>query len=336
MYKSGDLRIGTVVLGPMSGYTFRSYREFMQPFGASVVMSEMTSDSAILNNPSCRSEYLEFDRLPETETGLQIFGNDPERLATAAAEALRINPNIDFFDINMSCPVEKVVRNGSGSALMRNPGMCGDIVRRVKKSVDVPVTAKIRLGQSLDELNFEEVISELESADVDAISLHARTVKDRYAGYPRYGLVEGLGKRMSVPLIISGNIYSADDACDAKNIACADAVMVARGGIGNPYLLRQIDRRMADGYCLPNPTVSMQIDWCLKLAEMVFDEKGDDVAVRKMRSIAPRFIIGCKGCREYRLKLATGINDWNSMVDILEEIREKKGDMRITTISQNT
>lgn len=334
MRKTGDLKVGHVVLGPMSGYTFRSYREFMQPFGASVVMTEMTSDSAILNNPSCRTEYLEFDRLPTT--GLQLFGSNPESLAAAAAEALRINPNIDFFDINMSCPVEKVIRSGSGSALMRDPKLCGDIIRRVKRSVNVPVTAKIRLGQNLEEMNFEEVISELESAEADAISLHARTVKDRYAGYPRYGLVEGLGKRMSVPLIISGNIYSADDAYKAVKRTCADAVMVARGGVGNPYLLRQIGRVLTDGYMLPNPTISQQIDWCLELAEMVFDEKGEDVAVRKMRSIAPRFIIGCRGCREYRLRLATEIDDWGSMVAILEEIREKKGDMQITTVSQNT
>ncbi len=335
MWKIGDLEIpGPVVLGPMSGYTFRSYREFMQPFGASVVMSEMTSDSAVLNNPSCRSEYLEFDRLPVT--GLQLFGSDPDRMASAASAALKFNPNIDFFDINMSCPVEKVIRSGSGSALMSDPKMCGEMVRRVKKAVDIPVTAKIRLGQNLEALNFEEVISELESADVDAISLHARTVKDRYAGYPRYELVEGLGKRMSVPLIISGNIYSADDAKEAMELTRSEGVMVARGGIGNPYLLTQIGSLIHEKTVLPNPTISQQIDWCIELAEMVFEEKGEDVAVRKMRSIAPRFIIGCKRCREYRLKLATCIDDWDSMISILEEIRNRKGGMRITTVSQNT
>ncbi len=331
MWRIGDLQVpGPVVLGPMSGYTFRSYREFMQPFGASVVMTEMTSDSAVLNNPSCRPEYLEFGRCPHT--GLQLFGSSPETMADAAAEALRINPNIDFIDVNMSCPVEKVMRSGSGSVLMSDPEKCGDIVRSIKRRTDVPVTAKIRLGASLESLSFRDVISELESADVDAVSLHARTAKDRYAGEPRYGLVEGLRKEMGVPLIISGNIYTAEDALHARDVTGADAVMVARGGVGNPWLLTQTDRLLRDGTMLPYPTVSQQVDWCIELARMVFDEKGKDVGVRKMRSIAPRFVTGCRRCREYRLKLATGIDDWDSMVSILEEIRSKKGDLRIMSV----
>ncbi len=333
MWRIGDLQIpGPVVLGPMSGYTFRSYREFMQPFGASVVMTEMTSDGAVLNNPSCRPEYLEFGRCPFT--GLQLFGSSPEQMADAAAEALRINPNIDFIDVNMSCPVEKVMRSGAGSVLMSDPARCGEIVRSIKKRIDIPVTAKIRLGMSLESLTFRQVISELEDAGADAVSLHARTARDRYAGEPRYGLVEGLGKEMGVPLIISGNIYTAEDALRAKEIAKAEAVMVARGGVGNPWLLTQTDRLLKDGTMLPYPTVSQQIDWCIGLAERVFDEKGPDVGVSKMRSIAPRFITGCRRCREHRLRLATGIGDWDSIVSILEEIRSEKGDVRIMSVGR--
>lgn len=327
-WRIGDLRIdGRVVLAPMAGYTFRSYREFMAPFGASVCMTEMTSDSAVLNNASCRDEYLSFGRLPYT--GLQLFGDDPRRVALAAEEALRINPRIDFIDLNMACPVEKVVRTGAGSAMMSDPHRCGDMVRAVKRRVDVPVTAKIRLGHSMDDLSFREVISELESADVDAVSLHTRTVKERYSGSPHHEMASDLQGEMSVPLIISGNIYTPDDARSAIGITGATAVMVARGGVGNPYLLTQTDELLRTGLRLPNPTVSKQIDWCLKLAEGVFEEKGPEVAARKMRSIAPRFIAGCRRCREHRLRLATGIDDWDSMVDILEGIRALKGGERV-------
>lgn len=308
----------------MAGYTFRSYREFMAPFGASVCVTEMTSDSAVLNNPSCRDEFLSFGRLPLT--GLQLFGSDPERVAKAAEEALRVNPNIDFIDLNMACPVEKVVRSGAGSALVSDPQVCAEMVRAVKRRAGVPVTAKIRLGRSMDELSFRDVISELESADVDAVSLHTRTVRERYAGSPHHDLAAGLQGEMSVPLIISGNIYTPDDARRALEVTGASAVMVARGGVGNPYLLTQTDELLRTGRRLPNPTVSRQIDWCLELAEGVFREKGPSVGAMKMRSIAPKFIAGCRRCREHRLRLATGIDDWDSMVGILEDIRALKGD----------
>ena len=335
MWRIGDLEVdGRIVLGPMSGYTFRSYREFMAPFGASVVMTEMTSNNSILDNPSCKDEYLTFDRLPLT--GLQIFGSDPSRMGDAAEKALSANPNIDFIDINMSCPVEKVVKRGAGSALMKDPAKCGQMVRDVKRKADVPVTAKIRLGQNMEALNFREVISELESAGVDMISLHTRTVREKYAGTPHHDMVEGLQGEMSVPLVISGNIYTPEDAMEALDVTGATAVMVARGGIGNPFMLTQIDRLIRTGERIPNPTISQQVDWCIGLARMVFKEKGPDVGARKMRSIAPKFIIGCRRCREYRLRLATGIDDWDSMIDILEEIRSKKGDLKIMSVGTPT
>ena len=129
--KIGNLESdGRVVLGPMSGFTSAAYREFMKPFGVAFSISEMTSDSAIVHGTERTSGYVRFGSCPYT--GLQLFGHDPETMANAAAIALRDNPNIDFFDVNMSCPVEKVIRSGSGSALMSDPRRCGDIVRAVR------------------------------------------------------------------------------------------------------------------------------------------------------------------------------------------------------------
>ena len=160
---------GRVVLGPMSGFTSAAYREFMKPFGVAFSISEMTSDSAIVHGTERTSGYVRFGSCPYT--GLQLFGHDPETMANAAAIALRDNPNIDFFDVNMSCPVEKVVRSGSGSALMSDPRRCGDIVRAVRSAVDVPVTVKIRLGTTMEALNFRDVIEETVAAGADAVSL---------------------------------------------------------------------------------------------------------------------------------------------------------------------
>lgn len=330
MWRIGDLSVdGRVVLGPMSGYTSEAYRLFMKPFGVAVAYTEMVSDSAMMHN--IRSdEYLMYGSSPFT--GTQLFGSDPCRLADAAEECLRRNPNTDLFDINMGCPVEKVVRRGAGSALMRDPERCGEIVRSVKGRTGIPVTAKIRLGQGEDSMNFREVIAELEAAEVDAITVHARTRKQRYAGLPDYEAIRGLRKEMSVPLIVSGNVFSLDDAIGYSEITGADAVMVARGGIGNPFLVTQIDRWFRYGERLPNPTVAQQADWCLELADMLIAEKGEEVAAKKLRSIAPKFIVGCRRSREFRYRLATEIDGRSDLVSILDEVRERLGDRTVRTL----
>ena len=316
MWRIGDLSVdGRVVLGPMSGYTSEAYRLFMKPFGVAVAYTEMVSDSAMMHNVRS-DEYLMYGSSPFT--GTQLFGSDPCRLADAAEECLRRNPNTDLFDINMGCPVEKVVRRGAGSALMRDPERCGEIVRSVKGRTGIPVTAKIRLGQGEDSMNFREVIAELEAAEIDAITVHARTRKQRYAGLPDYEAIRGLRKEMSVPLVVSGNVFSLDDAIGYSEITGADAVMVARGGIGNPFLVTQIDSWFRDG------------------ADMLIAEKGEGVASKKLRSIAPKFIVGCRHSREFRYRLATEIDDRGSLVSILEEVRERLGDRTVRTLGYRT
>lgn len=327
MWSLGGLRLnGRVVLAPMSGYTSAGYRNFMSRFGAGACVTEMVSDAAVLRNPSCKSEFLRFE--PLVPTGLQLYGHDPEVMADAASRALEINPKIAFVDVNLCCPAKKVVRKGEGSSLMADPGLCGRIVERIKGSVDVPVTAKIRLGIDGKSVNFRDVVDALESSGADAISLHVRTAADMYSGRPRYDLVKGLGDEMDVPLIISGNIYSPEDAGRALGISGAEAVMVARGGIGNPFLLTQMDTFLRTGEYPDDPTVGQQVQWCLELFDILAEELGERPAVRRMRSIAPRFVAGCDGCREYRRRLAQGIDDRDSLIAILDDVTAEMGDAR--------
>jgi len=324
MWRIGDLEIGgRVVLGPMSGITCGSYREFMRPFGAAVTVTEMISDAGVVNGLKRTMDYVEFES--GGVTGLQLFGNDPEIMATAAAEAVRCNPRADLIDVNMGCPAAKVVRRGSGSALMRDPALCGKIVRRIVNAVDVPVTAKIRLGWSSGNMNFIKVIEELSAAGADAVTVHARTADQHYSGTARYDLMEDLQSDMSVPLIVSGDIYSAEDAVRATGITGATAVMTARGSVGNPFLLTQIDRRLETGEVLPDPTVAQQTGWCLELADRMISEKGEDAAMRRFRSIAPKFVAGFHRCRDYRRRLAVEPVDRASLVELLDEIVSEMG-----------
>ncbi len=314
-------------MAPMSGFTSKGYRDFMDPFGVSLSFTEMASDMGIIHGGRRTSEYIELD--DEGLTGVQLFGNEPDDLAQAARIVVENKPDVALIDVNMGCPVSKIVRNGAGSSLMREPKRCGDIIRAIKHDVDVPVTAKIRLGWGPSEINYMQVIDELQSADVDMISLHVRTKKDGYAGEPHYEFAEGLRQRMSVPLAISGNIYSLDDAIHAMEISGAEAVMVARGGVGNPFLVTQIDRYFRTGERLPNPTVRQQAEWCISLMNELSEHMDEDTLIRKMRCYAPKFIAGCHRCREHRLKLATMTDSRESLIRMLDSIVSEMGDARI-------
>ncbi|MBR0440294.1 MAG: tRNA-dihydrouridine synthase family protein, partial [Bacilli bacterium] len=274
MWKLGNFEIDSrVVLAPMAGYTFKSYREFMAPFGAGVTVTEMVSDMGLIYGNKETKEYIDFEKR-DFLTGVQLFGHDPETIKKAAEIALNLNNYIDFFDVNMGCPVPKVTETGAGSSLMKNPRLCGDIIRAIKSVIDKPVTAKIRLGWDNNSINFLEVIDELTKAGVDMIAIHARTKKELYLGTPHFELLKDLRSKMKVPLVVSGNIFTLDDALSAIEITGADAVMVARGAVGNPYLLKQIDNYFKTGERLSDPSLKEQLEWCKTLGEEVAKDKG--------------------------------------------------------------
>ena len=323
MWKIKNLEINSkVVLGPMAGITFRSYREFMSRFGFGVCITEMVSDMGLIYGNEETSTYIDFQK-GDYLTGVQLFGHEPENIKKAAEIALKKNNWIDFFDINMGCPVPKVTNTGAGSALMKNPKLCGDIVRAIKEVTDKPVTAKIRLGWDNNSINYLEVIKELEEAGVDMIAIHSRTRKELYAGEPHHELLKGLREKMKVPLVISGNIYSLDDAIRAMEITGADAVMVARGGIGNPYLLKQINEYFTNGNRLENPSLKEQLKWCKELGEMIVEEKGEFTGMRVYRAIAPKFVQGIPNAKKYKVRLCTELTTLDSLNQILNDIAKE-------------
>lgn len=317
MWKLGNIEIkGKVVLAPMAGITSAGYRKYLNSFGVDICVSEMVSDMGLIYQNKETESYVIYDK-DQTITGVQLFGSSPENLAKAATIATNLNQNIDFFDINMGCPVPKVTKTGAGSSIMLKPKLAGDIVRAIKQVTDKPVTAKIRLGYN--EVNFKEVIKELESAGVDAIAIHARTRKELYSGEPHYELIKGLRNTMKVPLIVSGNIYTLDDAINALNITGADAVMVARGGMGNPFLIKQIQHYFEMGERLENPSFLEQCEYCLELAKSMIEEKGELTAMRIYRGIAPKFFSGFANSKTLRTVLATSLTTYQSLVNILNE-----------------
>ena len=317
MWKLGNLEIkGKVILAPMAGITSEGYRKYMNSFGCDLCYTEMVSDMGILYENKETEDYVRFEK-DICPTGVQLFGNNPANLAKAAVKCLSMNPNIAFFDINMGCPVNKVTKPGSGSSIMRNPKLAGDIIRAMKEAVNLPITAKIRLGY--DEVNFLEVIKELESAGVDAIAIHARTRKELYSGTPHWELLKDLQKQMKVPLIVSGNIFSVDEAKAALDITGAQAVMVARGGVGNPLLIKDLQDALNGQEITSTYTFKQQKQMCIDLANSLIKEKGEKVAMRIYRSIAPKFFSGFPNSKNLRVKLASQMTTFNSMLEILEQ-----------------
>lgn len=322
MWKLGNYQIESkVVLGPMAGITFKSYREFMSQFGFGVCVTEMVSDMGLIYGNKETEEYVSFKK-GNYLTGVQLFGHEPENVKKAAEIALKLNPNIDFFDFNMGCPVPKVTNAGAGSALMKNPKLCGDIIRAIKEVTDLPVSAKIRLGWDNNSINYLEVIKELQDAGVDMIAVHSRTRKELYSGEPHHDLLKDLRNKMNVPLVISGNIYTLDDAINAMNITGADAVMVARGGIGNPFLLKQIEQYYKDGTRLEPPSLKEQLEWCYELGCKIVEDKGESSGMRIYRAIAPKFVIGIPNAKKYKNRLCTELIDLKSLKVILKDIAE--------------
>ena len=322
MWKIGNIVIdGVVVLGPMAGITSSGYRDFMKPFGVAVSVSEMVSDMGLIYDNENTNKYVVY---PESHpVGVQLFGHDPENILKAAKLALKLNPNIDFFDLNMGCPVPKVVNSGAGSALMKDPQLCGEIVRRLKQEINLPVTAKIRLGWDEQSINFLEVIQELEDAGVDMIAIHARTKKQMYLGQPNFDLLKDLRSKMSVPLVVSGNIYTLDDAIRVKELTGAEGVMVARGGVGNPWLIKQIDTYFKTGERLADVSILEKVQQCLSLADYYIAEKGEATAMRIYRGIASKFFSGFKNAKYYKNRLSIELVDRESLVKILDAIKEE-------------
>jgi len=321
MFKIGNVIVdGKVVLGPMAGYTSVGYRKYMKKFGVSLSFTEMVSDMGLIYGNIETFSYLLTDE-HEGPLGLQLFGFDAENLQKAARIAEENCKYFDFFDINVGCPVPKVTKTGAGSALMKTPEKIGEIIRAIKAVSNKPVSIKIRLGWDNSNLNYLEVIKIAEEAGVDLISIHARAAKEYYNGEPHFELLKDLREKMSVPLVISGNIFSLDDAINALEVTKADAVMVARGSIGNPFLIRQIDEYLRSGTRLSDPTLEEQKQYCLELARSIIEEKGEFMGMRLYRSIAPKFFSGFANSKALRKELAMNLSTYEYLEKVLADFK---------------
>ncbi|MFA5421391.1 MAG: tRNA-dihydrouridine synthase [Bacilli bacterium] len=320
MWKIANIEINSrVVLGPMAGITSQAYRLFMKPFGVGLSFTEMVSDCGLFYGNANTFTYLP-DANTDHPVGLQIFGSKIENVQKAIEIIQKANISYDFLDLNFGCPVPKVTKTGAGSSWLKKPQKLQEYVSQVVALSSKPVTAKIRLGWSDKNVNFENVVERLEKAGVAAITIHARTTEQMYVGKASWVALKGLKEKMGVPLIISGDIFTLDDALRALEITNADAVMVARGAVGNPHLVRQIDTYLKDGARLPDATLSEQKTYIRQFSELLIKEKGEKQAMMIMRGIAPRFLNGYPGMKATKNTISTTVNTKADLEAILDLI----------------
>jgi hypothetical protein len=247
--KIGSLKlINPVILAPMAGITDLPYRLIMKRFGAALVFTEMVSANGLFFNGAGTRDLLR--SMPEERPlGVQLFGDDPDHLAAAARQ---VEPLADLIDLNCGCPVRKVVGSGAGSALLRDPAKVARIVAAVRRTTHLPLTIKIRSGWDSDQRNYLEIARLAEAEGVDAITLHPRTKTQMFTGRANWQEIATLKQQAGVPVIASGDLFTAADAVAVMEQTGCDAVMIARGGYGNPWLIRQI-LALRQGQPLPAP-----------------------------------------------------------------------------------
>jgi tRNA-dihydrouridine synthase B len=320
MWKIGNVTInGYVVLGPMAGITSLSYREFMKPFGVGLSYTEMVSDCGLDYGNIKTMDYIKTSTL-DHPVGIQLFGSDINRTLKAIEILENSNQKYDILDINLGCPVPKVTRTGAGSAWLKKPKELYDYMSQICKHSSHPVTAKIRLGWDDKSINYLEIIDILTKAGVKAITIHARTTAQLYSGKANYSILKDLGKQMSIPLIVSGDIYTLQDAINAMNITGATAVMVARGGVGNPVLIKQINQYYESNLLLPSPTLAEQCNYLKQYAQMLINEKGEISAIKILRGIAPKFLLNFKGMKPYKNEMAQSIKTYDDLLNIINNV----------------
>lgn len=321
MWKIGNVEIKSkVVLAPMAGITSLAYRNFMKKFGVGLTVTEMVSDCGLIYGNDKTIEYLKTTE-DERPVAIQLFGGNAENICKAIDVVLKENSNVDFIDINLGCPVPKVTKTGAGSALLKEPKKLYEFMKKICDYSPVPVTAKIRLGWDEKSINFMENIAALEKAGVKAIGLHTRTAKQGYSGKANYEIIRDLQAKMSVPLIISGDIYTLENALQFLNISKAKAVMIARGGVGHPRLVEQINHYFETGEKLPDATLDENIAYLLEFADMLIEEKGEYKAMMLLRGIATKFFDGYPNTKKVKNALAQTLTTRDSLVRILSEYR---------------
>lgn len=321
MSATAEVRIGEltlpnpVFLAPMAGFTDKPFRMLAHECGCGFTYTEMVSSEAILYGNQKTASLFDLSG-EEYPVGVQIFGSDPERMALAARAV--VESGAALVDINMGCPTPKIVKNGEGSALMRDLHRAAAIIRAVSEAVPVPVTVKMRKGWAAGEMTAVELAVLAEENGAAAVAVHGRTRDQFYSGKVDRGIIRLVKKAVRIPVIANGDIFTPQDAGSMMEETGCDAVMIGRGALGNPWIFRRTVHFLRTGELLPEPTAAERLRMARRHFDLAVRLKGSGVAVLQMRKQLACYLKGLPGAAKKRDRI-NGCKTAEEVQSLLDE-----------------
>ena len=301
-----ELQIGNVklendlILGPMAGVTDLPFRLLCKEQGAGLLCMEMVSAKGIMYNNKNTKFLLTIDER-ERPVSLQLFGSDPDIISEQAKRIEELP--FDILDINMGCPVPKIVNNGDGSALMKNPLLAGEIIEKTARAIQKPVTVKIRKGFDEEHINAVEMAHIAQESGAAAIAVHGRTREQYYSGKADWENIRKVKEAVKIPVIGNGDVWTPQDAIDMRKQTGCDGVMIGRGAQGNPWIFKQILHYEQTGELLEKPSPQEVTEMILRHAKMQMEFKGEYTGMREIRKHAAWYTAGYKNSAKLRGKI---------------------------------
>ena len=289
-----------IILAPMAGVSDLPFRLLCREMGAALVCMEMVSAKAIYYNNKNTDSLMEIHP-DEVPASLQLFGSDPQILAEMA-KRIEERP-FSILDLNMGCPVPKVVNNGEGSALMKDPKLVEQILTALVRAIDKPVTVKIRKGFDDDHVNAVEIAKIAEACGVAAVAVHGRTRAQYYSGQADWDIIRDVKNAVSIPVIGNGDIFKGEDAVKMRDYTGCDGIMVARGAKGNPWIFREVKAALSGQPIPERPTEEEVISMLLRHAQLSVQYKGEKMGIREMRKHTAWYTTGMHGSSTLRNKV---------------------------------
>lgn len=320
--KIGNIELnGWACLAPMAGVSDFAYRVIAKKMGASLTTAEMVSAKGLYYRNEKTKEMLKIAP-DEHPMALQLFGSDPDIMAWGAKIMEQAGP--DFIDINMGCPMQKVVKNGDGSALMKNIPLAAAVIRAMVKAVQTPVTVKMRLGWSRDTLNAVELAQAAEEAGAAAITVHGRTREDFYTGKADWKEIQKVVNAVKIPVIGNGDVTDGKSAKDLMEETGCAAVAIGRAAWGNPWIFREVNTYLETGEIIPPPSWELRLQMARRHLHGLCLEKGEYAAVREMRAHASRYFHGLPKATALRQEIMKETTE-KGFNDVLDSYEKERG-----------